>query len=78
MVNSLPIKALFLASTLGSIGGMQRRDRLLIKAMDAFFYQHYGQLLPFSLIDSSERGLHGNLQQLRVTPAEILSEILKV
>jgi phosphatidylinositol alpha-1,6-mannosyltransferase len=61
------VKVLFLAPELASVGGMQRRDRLLIRAMDAFFRQSRGQLIVYCLNDPSVDELHPDLQHLYVT-----------
>ena len=61
------MRCLFLAAELASIGGMQQRDRLLIKAMDAFFSQRGRQLIVYSLNDPPSEPPHVELRALRAT-----------
>lgn len=58
---------LLLVPGLASFGGIQRRDRYLIKAMDLFFGENDDCLIVLSLNDSSVDPLHIDLQNLQIT-----------
>jgi phosphatidylinositol alpha-1,6-mannosyltransferase len=58
---------LLLAPELGTIGGMQRRDRLLIRAMDAFFSRQGGKLVVYALNDDETVDQHEELSGLGAT-----------
>ena len=58
---------LLLVPGLVSIGGMQKRDRLLIRAMDSILHSHGGQMVVLSLNDPVTTPAPADLAGLRVT-----------
>ncbi|HSJ53361.1 MAG TPA: glycosyltransferase family 4 protein [Anaerolineae bacterium] len=61
---------LLLAPELGTIGGIQRRDRTLIRAMDTCLARRGDSLLVLALNDGPALAAHAELQRLHATQIE--------